>query len=121
MNRRIIIAGSRCFSDYEYLKEKMKSIINPDDCITIISGGAVGADMNGEKFAMEFGYRLEVFNAQWDLYGKSAGYIRNESMAIFASKENGVLCAFWNGKSRGTKSMIQLAKKYNLEIHIFIY
>ena len=41
-------------------------------------------------------------------------------MAKYAYENgNGVLLAFWDGQSKGTKLMIELARKYNLEIHIF--
>ena len=51
-------------------------------------------------------------------YGKAAGPIRNKQMAEFASQQTGMLIAFWDGKSRGTGSMIRLAKEYGLEVHI---
>ena len=39
-------------------------------------------------------------------------------MAKYASETYGILIAFWDGKSRGTKNMIDTAKKHGLEIHI---
>ncbi len=116
---RIIIAGGRDFNNYELLKNSCIDIIeslgysnDPDD-YEIISGGARGADSLGEVFAKEMKYDLKVFPAQWDLYGKSAGYIRNKEMAEYASLDDvfSVLIAFWDGKSRGTKNMIEIAKK----------
>lgn len=63
------------------------------------------------------------FQADWDRYGKSAGYRRNAEMAKFASEEGnkGVLIAFWDGESRGTKNMIDLAKRYGLKVHVVNY
>ena len=58
------------------------------------------------------------FPADWKTYGKTAGPIRNKQMAEFASQQTGMLIAFWDGKSRGTGSMIRLAKEYGLEVHI---
>jgi glycerophosphoryl diester phosphodiesterase len=55
-----------------------------------------------------------VFPAEWDKYGKSAGYRRNEQMAQYAE----VLVAFWDYNSPGTRHMINLAKQYNLEVHV---
>lgn len=42
----------------------------------------------------------------------------NTEMAKFAVENGniGILIAFWNGKSRGTKHMIDLAKRYNLTV-----
>lgn len=53
----------------------------------------------------------------WKLYGKQAGYLRNEQMAQNAD----ALAAFWNGESRGTKHMIELAKRYGLKVRVKRY
>ena len=65
-------------------------------------------------------YELSKFYPNWDGLGKRAGYVRNVEMAKFAIENNsvGVLIAFWDGKSKGTKHMIGLAGKYGLETHI---
>ena len=116
----IIIAGGRDFNNYELLKERCLAIIDSfifKDDIKIVCGKARGADTIGENFAKEFNYQILEYPADWHKYGRSAGYIRNEEMA----KVSQVLIAFWDGKSKGTKHMINLAKKYNLEIHIINY
>lgn len=60
------------------------------------------------------------FPADWDRYGKRGGYIRNEEMAKYSVKDNnyGMLIAFWDGESRGTKHMINLANKHGVEVHV---
>ena len=90
------------------------------DKIRIVSGAARGADRLGEQYAKVTGYEVSKFPADWDRLVKRAGYVRNAEMAKFAAadKNYGVLVAFWDGKSRGTKHMIDLAEKYGLEIHI---
>lgn len=122
MEYNIIIAGSRDFTDYKIVKSSLKNFFiskQTTDKPTIICGMARGADMQGYRLAKEFKLPLKEFPADWSL-GKRAGYIRNEQMAKYAHEnENGVLFAFWDGKSKGTKWMIELAKKYNLEVHIF--
>lgn len=122
MEYNIIIAGSRDFTDYKIVKSSLKNFLiskQTTDKPTIICGMARGADMQGYRLAKEFKLPLKEFPADWSL-GKRAGYIRNEQMAKYAHEnENGVLFAFWDGKSKGTKWMIELAKKYNLEVHIF--
>lgn len=40
---------------------------------------------------------------------------------IFASRENGILIAFWDGKSHGAMNMIKLAKQYGLTVHVINY
>lgn len=129
---RIIIAGGRGFNNYELLKQSVDDIItgirnanriNEKQLIEFISGTARGADQLGEKYASTTIWYTRRFPANWDTYGKSAGYIRNEEMAKYAMSDNGygVLIAFWDGKSRGTKHMIDLAKKHGLEVHIVNY
>ena len=122
---RIIIAGSRDFNDYKLLKTSMRDIlknISLDDInkIKIISGTARGADQLGERFAKQFKLEVVKFPADWNRFGKRAGYIRNEEMAKYSVKDDnyGMLVAFWDGKSRGTKHMIDLAKKHGVEIHV---
>jgi hypothetical protein len=122
---RIIIAGSREFNDYKLLNNSMQDILgdrNFPECeaVRIISGTARGADQLGEKFAKEKGLQLTRMAADWDTYGKRAGYIRNEQMAKFSVEDgnSGMLIACWDGVSKGTKHMIDLATKNGLEVHI---
>lgn len=121
---RVIIAGSRDFNDYQLLKKSVIEIICAktmlSDSTKIISGTARGADSLGERFANEMGLEIKRFPANWAGFGKRAGYIRNEQMAQYAAEDDnyGMLIAFWDGKSRGTKHMIDLANKYNLEVHV---
>lgn len=121
---RIIIAGSRTFNDYKLLKKSIYNLFKDRNIkknnVRIISGTANGADKLGERYAQEFGLKLTKMYAQWNEYGKSAGYIRNEQMAKYAVEDDnlGVLIAFWDGISKGTKHMIDLANKHGLEVHI---
>ena len=124
---RVIIAGSRGFNDYKLLKKSAIEIITKKtmlpDLTRIISGGARGADTLGERFANEMGLEISRFIPNWDGLGKGAGYVRNAEMAKFAVEDDnyGVLIAFWDGKSRGTKHMIDLANRYGLEVHVVNY
>jgi len=87
------------------------------DDIEIVSGGARGADALGERYAKDRGYSLRVFPAEWDRYGKRAGYLRNAEMAKYAN----ALLAFWDGESRGTRHMIQIARESGLKVGIKYY
>lgn len=119
---RVIIAGSREFDNYNLLESTISNFIKENtNNVEIISGTARGADQLGERFANEYGYQIKRFPADWNLYGKSAGPIRNKSMAEYAAQEQGVLFAFWNGKSKGTKSMINFEEKYGLDVHVVRY
>ena len=114
---KVIIAGSRNFSNYKLLEEKCNFYLKNKNDIEIVSGTALGADYLGEIYAKNYRYSLKQFKPKWGQYGKSAGYIRNREMAKYAD----CLIAFWDSKSKGTKHMIDLAKKYNLKVRIVKY
>ena len=128
---RIIIAGSRDFNDYRLLHDKCHEIfdeLSKEGLLSgnmkkdipnmeIVSGTARGADQLGEKFGKEYGIKIKRMAAEWDRYGRSAGYKRNEQMALYAKEDDGVLIAYWNG-SKGTKHMIDLANKHGLKVFV---
>lgn len=119
-NFKVIIAGSRGFSNYKLLREKCNEYLREkrkEYNIIIISGGARGADTLGEKYAQDEGFSLEVFPANWNKFGKSAGFRRNEQMAEVAD----ALIAFWDGKSHGTKHMIEIMKNKKLLVRVVNY
>ena len=95
---------------------KCKLLKNKTD-IVIISGAARGADTLGEKYAKERGYEIESHPANWDLYGKSAGYKRNVEMVENAD----AAIFFWDGESRGTKHSINLSKEKGIPYRIIRY
>lgn len=117
MALKVIIAGSRSFSDYRLLSDKCDKALLRHKEIQIVSGTAKGADSLGERYANDRNYNVIRFPADWDKLGKSAGYIRNEQMAKYAD----CLIAFWDGKSKGTKHMIDLAIKNNLKVKVVRY
>lgn len=84
------------------------------DEMEIVSGTARGADRLGENCANKYNIPIKQFPADWYTHGKKAGHLRNEEMAKYATH----LIAIWDGKSKGTKNMIDLAKKYNLKVRI---
>lgn len=114
---KVIIAGGRDFNNYDLLKEKCDIILSNQDEVIIVSGRASGADSLGERYAKEKGFKTELFPADWKKYGKSAGYVRNSEMAEVAES----LIAFWDGRSRGTKHMIDIAKNKGLKVRIVNY
>lgn len=126
---KVIIAGSRGFTDYKFLEQKCDQILSSiQDEIWIISGTAKGTDQLGEKYAQNRGYYVLECPADWDdiqgkpskqigttktgqKYWKLAGHHRNEIMALEAD----ALIAFNQG-TPGTQNMLQLAKNYGLKI-----
>lgn len=115
---RVIVAGSRTFrdeADYLQLQAKMDELILqyglPNE---IVSGGARGPDQFGERYASENQIAVTRFIPDWDRYGKKAGMLRNKDMGDYAD----TLVAFWDGRSKGTRQMIEYAYKKGLEVHL---
>lgn len=117
MLKRVVIAGCRDYNDYDEAKQYIDFClcdIKKENEIVIISGGCSGADAIGERYARENGFRVEKYPADWVKYGKSAGPKRNKQMALISDY---IIC-FWDGKSRGTKSMIEYAREYKKPLKI---
>ena len=135
---RVIIAGGREFDDFQMLKEVADYMLSKRDNVEIVSGTARGTarggDKLGEKYAKARGYELEEFPAPWtDVegkvpheighhkdgrpYWKGAGHYRNEQMAEYAD----AAIVFWDGSSKGTRKMIELATVKGLKLKVCQY
>lgn len=107
-----IIAGSRSITDYEIVKQ---AIVDSGFTITeVVSGCANGVDQLGEQWAEEHGIPIKRFPADWNKYGRSAGYKRNAQMAAYAE----ALVAVWDCRSRGTRNMLDLARQRGLAVFV---
>lgn len=107
-----MVAGSRGFSDYKLMKDSLDTLLSDAEDVIIVSGGARGADRLAEKYAEENDMKMERYPADWDRYGKGAGFMRNSEMVNMSD------CAvfFWDGKSNGTKDSITKAKRRKAEM-----
>ena len=113
---KTIIAGSRDIGSQIARKYISQAVKDSGFNITeVVSGGARGIDHMGEMYAYGNSLDLKVFPANWNEHGKAAGPIRNQEMAKYAD----ALIAIWDGKSRGTKNMINNAKKAGLEVFVY--
>lgn len=112
---KTIIAGSRTINNLRLLEKTIDE--SGFEITEVVCGGARGVDDLGRKWAGN-GNRIPVklFPANWDLFGKSAGYKRNVEMAYYAE----ALIALWDGESRGTKHMIDIAKSKGLKVFVKI-
>lgn len=126
---KTIIAGSRDINSYiSLLKAIQESGIIPT---IIVSGKAQGADTLGELYAKRHRIMVDPYPAQWEdlshynavikinkngvKYDAMAGRRRNRQMAENAE----ALIALWDGKSKGTKNMIDIAKELNLKVFVY--
>lgn len=113
---KLAIVGSRGFSDYPLLCQTMLDHFYDWDhseegsewrIDEVISGGAIGADSLGARWADEHDVALTVFRPDWEKHGKRAGFLRNEDI-IKASTH---VLAFWDSISRGTANSLSIAKR----------
>ena len=119
---KVIVAGGRDFDNYEYLKEKLDKTFNSlgdSDAhpIEVISGMADGADTLGIRYAEEHKLTMVLYPANWKRYPRMAGILRNIDMLATATH----LVAFWNGKSHGTKHMIEIARDKGIPVWVYKY
>ena len=114
---KIIIAGTRTFEDYETVSGFCLDCLSAEKIslpVCVLSGNCRGADACGEKFAKEMGFQLELFPAEWNKYKRAAGPVRNRKMV----KEADRVIYFWDKKSKGTRSLIDLAEKEGKKIFV---
>ena len=109
---KTIIAGSRDITDYDIV---VQAINNCGWNISeVVCGMAKGVDTLGKEYAQKHNLPIHYFPADWNKHGKTAGIIRNRQMA----ENSEALIAVWDGESRGTKNMIDTAKKLNLIVYV---
>lgn len=110
---KVIIAGSRSITDYELVKKAVKA--SGFEITEVVSGAARGPDQLGERWAAENGIPVIQFIPDWGTLGKRAGYARNVDMANYAE----ALVAVYDGISKGTKHMIEIATKKKLKVFVY--
>ena len=98
---KLIIAGSRTFADYQRLCQ----VLAPDRhrITQVITGGARGADQLGYRWAWKHAVRHQLFRANWEQFGKTAGVRRNHQMV----QAGDILLALGDRQSPGTAHLIQ--------------
>jgi hypothetical protein len=133
---KVIIAGGRDFRHFRQLEIQCDHILydyfmnEKEDELEIVSGGQVttdpvteekyGADYYGEVYAEQCGIKVKRFLPDWNKYGRGAGPRRNKEMAQYVAPD-GMLIAFWDEASDGTRNMILEAKKLKIKTHIIKY
>lgn len=111
---RVLITGSRTWTDFETITTALAEL---GENHVLISGNCPqGADLMCEKAAEKLGWALELYPADWDKFGKSAGFIRNE---IMVNKSPDICLAFIHNKSKGATGTVNLSKK--AEIPTMVY
>ena len=118
---KTIIAGSRFEEKPKIIEARYAELLDAmadfelfGTITQVVSGTARGVDRLGERWAREHGIRVARFPADWLNHGTSAGFRRNQEMANYAD----ALIALWDGQSRGTANMIDLARRRGLLVFV---
>ena len=117
---RVLVCGGREYADWTKLEQTLGDLywsldLEEQNIFVLISGGAAGADTLARRFARQndlVPYNFEEYKADWDKYGKAAGFIRNQQMLDEGKPD--LVIAFEGG--RGTADMIQRAKKAKIKV-----
>lgn len=107
---KIAVIGSR------NIKLKNLGEYLPKETSEIVSGGAKGVDTTAKEYANAQNIKLTEFLPQYNLYKRGAPLKRNIQIAEYADK----VLAFWDGKSRGTKFVIDYCENNGIPIKIII-
>lgn len=113
----LAVVGGRDFDNYKLLESTLDKLCEKMEIDTICSGGAKGADTLAELYAKKRDIETKIFLPDWEKYGKRAGPLRNAKIINYSDK----CVAFWDKKSRGTKSTIDLAIEDGVPIKIVHY
>lgn len=117
---KLIVAGGRDFVDTNRMIEELQKLVNSGnipECPELVCGMARGADMLAYSLWANNRMPIHNFPANWNKHGKSAGYKRNQEMGEFA---DAAVC-FWDGKSKGTKHMIDIMNRLNKPVYVVRY
>jgi SLOG family YspA-like protein len=118
---RILVTGDRHYNRGDYIAsmfkvltdgiQTTKGLLKLNDMNTIIEGGASGADSLAGQFGTALGWEIDVYEADWNRYGRGAGPKRNKLM--YEGSNPDVVLAFHRRimDSRGTKHMVNYVLK----------
>ncbi len=89
----------------------------PENTTEIVSGGARGVDASARCYALSHGIKLTEFLPEYEKYGKGAPLKRNISIINYSD----IVLAFWDGKSRGTRFVIDMCRKLGVELNVYTF
>ncbi len=111
---KVLVCGSREWPTPERIFQRLLEL--PLDT-KIIHGTAKGVDSQADFYARQLGLSVQRFPANWDQYGKRAGFLRNVQML---EEQPDLVLAFWDGKSKGTKHTIDQAAKRGISVEVIL-
>lgn len=113
--KKIAVVGSRGYTNTNKIELILASLLEQRGKFILVSGGCKGPDKIAEDWARANGLDICIFLPDWDKHGRAAGPIRNKDIV----NECDFLIAFWDGKSRGTMSSLNLCEKTQTPYFVF--
>lgn len=117
---RVLVTGSRDWVKITVIRDALTAVMSENSLlprsVTIVHGGASGADSIAGGLGRSMGMKVEVFPAQWNTYGKRAGYLRNAEMVATGPA---ICLAFIKNQSRGATMCADLAEEAGIETRRF--
>lgn len=106
---RLLITGSRDWTDELAIMQAISDVAIPPEAWTLVSGACpTGADRIAEQFAEGLGMTLELHPAEWEKYGKRAGFKRNDEMVDLGAD---ICLAFIKNRSKGATHTAHFAER----------
>ena len=111
---RIVVCGSRSWRDWSTMEAALRHLPRGSQ---VVHGDARGADRMAGSVAERLGHSVARMPADGERYGTSAGMRRNEQMLTCVKPD--LVMAFWDGSSRGTRDMIERARRAGVRVRVY--
>ena len=109
---RVVITGSRSWTNFRAIHSRLAELPRESE---VLHGAARGADRLAGEAATSLGLWVEEHPADWERYGKRAGYIRNAEML---DRGPDLVLAFWDGESKGTLHTMKEAQRRGIPVEV---
>ncbi|MBI2358623.1 MAG: DUF2493 domain-containing protein [Deltaproteobacteria bacterium] len=109
---KVLVCGSRDWTDWKAIENRLQTL---PPRTTIIAGAARGVDSIAASIGRKLGLEVREFPADWDKFGRSAGYRRN---LVMLEQDPDLVIAFHVGNSPGTAHAIENARKREIPVEV---
>ncbi len=111
----VLVTGSRGWTDADLIRVRLLGLWIEHDDVTLLHGDALGADNIAHNIAVEYGWHVEPYPADWERHGRRAGILRNLAML---DEGPDLVLAFWDGESPGTRFTITEARRRGIPVEV---
>ena len=105
---RILVTGSRDWTDEQRIFEALLLYSGGRGTILVHGACPTGADAIADRIASDWPWEIERYPADWNKYGKRAGFIRNKEMVDLGAD---ICLAFIKNNSKGASMTATIAER----------